>query len=198
MHQTMERFHHKQKFTKKEDAQLIRLVKKYGIQSWEEIANHMQRRTGRQCRDRYNNYLSDNFKKGSWTEYEDKLIISLYQKMGPHWLNMSKSLPGRSGNDIKNRWHKTLVKKYNDKIADLKNCDIKQIDSINKNTTESKTCHENEKTVISVNKSEIENQSYQKSSQIKNGNVIRIFEFYETTGKQWDMFPREEEKKYRF
>ena len=111
MFQTMEKFHRKQKFTKKEDAQLIRLVKKYGISNWEEVSRHMQRRTARQCRDRYNNYLCDDFKKGSWTENEDKLIISLYHKIGPHWLSISKSLPGRSGNDIKNRWHKTLVKK---------------------------------------------------------------------------------------
>lgn len=200
MYQTMERFHHKQKFTKKEDAQLIRLVKKYGVPNWEEVSRHMQRRTARQCRDRYNNYLSDDFKKGSWTESEDKIIISLYQKIGPHWLNISKSLPGRSGNDIKNRWHKTLVKRINnfEKIPNI--CEGIQSKAECKNISgnENTICLDKGKNIISLNKSQIENQGYQKSSQIRNGSVIRLFEFYETTGKQWNMFPNEEEKGLRF
>lgn len=202
MYQTMEKFHHKQKFTKKEDAQLIRLVKKYGIPNWEEVSKHMQRRTARQCRDRYNNYLSENFKKGSWTESEDKLIISLYHQIGPHWLNISKSLPGRSGNDIKNRWHKTLVKKINECNETPIICDkiqTKKPEYKDITANENVVFHDNRgKSNIIFKKSDIENQSYQKSNQIRNGSVIRLFEFYETTGKQWNMFPNEAEKSLRF
>ncbi|KAK8835950.1 hypothetical protein M9Y10_040333 [Tritrichomonas musculus] len=201
MYQTMQKFNHKQKFTKTEDAQLIKLVKKYGVPNWEEVSRHMKRRNARQCRERYNNYLNDNFKKGSWTESEDKLIISLYRQIGPHWLNISKSLPGRSGNDIKNRWHKTLSKKIDqyDGIPSVAECaniePPRKVECTNITSNENVSFPENGKRIL---KSEIENQSYTKSSQIRNGSVIRLFEFYETTGRQWNMFPNEEEKKLRF
>lgn len=192
MFQTMEKYHQKQKFTKKEDSQLIRLVKKFGTSKWEEISHHMERRTARQCRDRYNNYLSDNFKKGSWTENEDMLIISLYNKIGPHWLAISKSVPGRSGNDIKNRWHKTLIKKINeyDKISN-------NSDSTQTEKTEIETIIDKMKNVNNDN-DKTTNQSNTKLNQLNDSKITKIFDFYETQDNQWNLFPNEEEKRLRF
>ncbi|OHT15506.1 hypothetical protein TRFO_02824 [Tritrichomonas foetus] len=34
----------------------------------------------------------------------------MYHEIGPRWVAMCDILPGRSGNDIKNRWHKHLRK----------------------------------------------------------------------------------------
>lgn len=188
----MEKYHQKKKFTKNEDTQLIKLVKKYGMTNWEEISRHMQRRTARQCRDRYKNYLIDDFKKGSWTENEDRQIVSLYHKIGPHWLTISKSMPGRSGNDIKNRWHKTLVKKIRDYDDIFNNNDsTTQSDTDNKNTTDT------EKEIDITKKTIITNQD-KKTAQLINNNVNNVFDFYETEANQWNLFPDEEEKKQRF
>jgi hypothetical protein len=33
-----------------------------------------------------------------------------YAVIGPKWVEISKYLVGRSGNDVKNRWHKHLAK----------------------------------------------------------------------------------------
>ena len=185
----MGKFNHKQKFTKKEDIQLIRLVKKHGVSNWEEVSSHMHRRSARQCRDRYNNYLSDDFKKGDWTENEDQLIISLYQKIGPHWLTISKSLPGRSGNDIKNRWHKKLLKniKYDDNNSII-------TDKIQTDKTETKPNNNTEKDDAHNEKEKNNNDQNNDNSD----NVIEIFNFYESAGKQWNLFPNEEEKKSLF
>ncbi|OHT17520.1 Myb-like DNA-binding domain containing protein [Tritrichomonas foetus] len=108
---SVKRVQHRKKFTREEDDKLIKLVKKFGTKSWEEVAKYMPRRCGRQCRDRYNNYLLENFTKGPWTAEEDNLINSKYDEIGAHWVEISKLLPGRSGNDVKNRWHKTLSKR---------------------------------------------------------------------------------------
>ena len=104
------------KFTQEEDNKLRKLVEKYGTKNWEEISKHMPRRCGRQCRDRYCNYLEPGLSSTEWTEEEDALVLELYSKYGNHWVEISKHLSGRSGNNVKNRWYKYLYKLYDEKI----------------------------------------------------------------------------------
>ena len=101
----------RKRFTQEEDATLKSLVDKLGVKLWDEIALHMPNRTARQCRDRYNNYLFKEITHQPWTPEEDRLILEKYQEYGPHWVKIAKFLNGRSGNNIKNRWHKYLNKK---------------------------------------------------------------------------------------
>ena len=96
-------------FSAKEDATLVRLVKEIGNGSWTKIAKRMPKRTAKQCRDRYNNYLKEGVKTTKWTPEEDKLLNELYEKLGPKWVQMSKLIEGRSENDIKNRWYKHIL-----------------------------------------------------------------------------------------
>jgi hypothetical protein len=104
---------HRRKFTKEEDERLKKLVKKYGTKKWEEIASYMPKRCGRQCRNRYFNSLVENLKKGPWTAEEDALVMRKYGEIGAHWVQISRCLIGRSGNDVKNRWYKILSKRFN-------------------------------------------------------------------------------------
>lgn len=102
----------RRKFTKEEDEQLLYLVQKYGTKCWEALSRSMVNRSGRQCRDRYKNYLAGNFNKGPWIQEEDEIIYKQYFEIGPKWVEISKILNNRSANDVKNRWHKVLSKDH--------------------------------------------------------------------------------------
>ena len=99
------------KFTAQEDAVLKKLVHEMGENCWPDLASKMKGRNARQCHDRWFNYLSPKINNSPWTPEEDKLILEKYQEYGPHWVKIAKFLNGRSGNNIKNRWHKYLNKK---------------------------------------------------------------------------------------
>ncbi len=46
--------------------------------------------------------------KPEWTNSETQRLLVLYKSMGAHWAAIAKHLPGRSENDIKNRFYTTL------------------------------------------------------------------------------------------
>jgi hypothetical protein len=93
-------------WSKQEDADLLRLVQISETPvKWSRIASSMHGRNGKQCRERYVNHLNPRLKNSDWTSIEDATIFHLYNTMGSQWSNMSKLIPGRTDNGIKNRFH---------------------------------------------------------------------------------------------
>lgn len=72
---------------------------------WTVVAQSLPDRTGKQCRERYVNHLNPRLKNTDWTAVEDATIFHLYNTIGSHWAKMSKVIPGRTDNGIKNRFH---------------------------------------------------------------------------------------------
>lgn len=95
----------RRKFTPEEDEKLRMLVAENGAQKWDMIAESMPGRTGRQCRDRYQNYLSPGISRDEWTEEEEKLLVEKYAEFGSHWSKISRFFQGRTGTALKNRWN---------------------------------------------------------------------------------------------
>ncbi|RDX57739.1 Transcription factor MYB119, partial [Mucuna pruriens] len=54
----------KGQWNKEEDRKLIRLVKQYGERKWAEVAEKLEGRVGKQCRERWNNHLRPDIKVG--------------------------------------------------------------------------------------------------------------------------------------
>ncbi|VEU39763.1 unnamed protein product [Pseudo-nitzschia multistriata] len=93
-------------WTKEEDALLLSIVQSMRVpMKWSLVAQSLPERTGKQCRERYVNHLNPRLKVADWSPTEDATIFHLYNTIGSHWAKMSKIIPGRTDNGIKNRFH---------------------------------------------------------------------------------------------
>ena len=102
-------------WTKAEDEYLLDLVlqMKHPLK-WSIIAQNLSDaevgdddtpiRTGKQCRERYVNHLNPRLKHTDFTPAEDATIWRLYATIGTQWAKMSKVIPGRTDNNLKNRF----------------------------------------------------------------------------------------------
>jgi hypothetical protein len=92
------------KFTEDEDSQLRNLVEQVGSDAWENIAAAMGgKRTKRQLRERWQNYLSPNLVP-SYTEAEDCALVALYKQVGPQWAKIAAVIGKKSAISIRNRY----------------------------------------------------------------------------------------------
>ena len=115
------------RFTEEEDNKLRDLVKIYGENQWLMISSRMGTRNSRQCRDRWCQYLSPKSNLSPWSKEEENLLVKLVQEYKGKWLEILKRFPGRSYNQIKNKY-KTLERRK--KVAELKNYNF-QMKSLN-------------------------------------------------------------------
>lgn len=102
-------------FTPSEDSQLCYLVSCYGPKNWNEIAKQIPGKSGRQCRDRYKNYLSPDVIIDHWTSEEEALLAEKYAEYGPQWARIAMFFHGRTGAALKNRWRYHVSHRVNKK-----------------------------------------------------------------------------------
>ena len=92
-------------WTSEEDIQLKQFVAEHGAQNWAFIAGLMGYREAKQCRERWLYHLRDGIVKGKLTYKEKQQLDGYVLRFGHSWSEISKHLPGRSPNQIKNDWH---------------------------------------------------------------------------------------------
>lgn len=84
------------KFTPEEDKKLREIVEQVGTTSWPNVAKYLKGRSSRQCRDRWNHYLSPSANLKEWTHEEEELLLSLYRQYGTKWAFIASLFPGRT------------------------------------------------------------------------------------------------------
>jgi len=67
-------------------------------------------RNGKQCRERYHNHLEDGIIKEPWKVEEEELLVKLHGEHGNRWALISKLIPGRTDNCVKNMLYSRLRK----------------------------------------------------------------------------------------
>jgi hypothetical protein len=100
-----------------EDAQLLRLVAKFGPK-WSKITENWSsesesgaagraNRTIKQIRERWSNKLDPNISRAPWSKEEDERIFDLHKQFGSSFSCIARHLPGRVPDGVKTRY-KTL------------------------------------------------------------------------------------------
>jgi hypothetical protein len=85
-----------------------------GIVKWSDIADRINGRIGKQCRERWFNHLDPTLKKGDWSEGEDAVLVEAQRRWGNCWTKIARLLNGRSENAVKNRWNSATRRRAKD------------------------------------------------------------------------------------
>ena len=82
-------------------------------------------RTGKQCKERWNNHINPLIDRGGWTEAEDLKLLENYKRLGNRWSVIARELANRTDSSIKNRVKSLLNRERQDVLcadqADLLN-----------------------------------------------------------------------------
>ena len=94
----------------KEDELLKQWIDTVGPKKWTKCALSIPGRSGKQCREHWNNSLNTAILKGNWTSEEDYLLMFFYNKMNRSWKRIIPIFKSRTENSIKNRFFSQLRK----------------------------------------------------------------------------------------
>lgn len=117
----------KGRWTEEEDNLLRMFYEKYP-KKWTQISTHIKGRTGKQVRDRWEDSLDPAIKKDPFSMDEDKKILEIFDSIGPKWKEIAALMPGRSGNNVKNRYN-SFLKKVKEGKATLQDGQLPQSSS---------------------------------------------------------------------
>jgi len=95
-------------WTSDEDQKLVECIQDLEsggvVSNWQAVADRVEGRTTKQCRERWFNHLDPRIRRGNFTDEEDTIILENQQRIGNRWSAIASMLPGRTEDAVKIRW----------------------------------------------------------------------------------------------
>lgn len=90
-----------------EDEILKAAVSKYGLNQWARVASLLTKKSAKQAKARWNEWLNPNINKTGWTREEDEKLLGLVKLLANQWRTIS-SIMGRTASHCVERYQKLL------------------------------------------------------------------------------------------
>jgi pre-mRNA-splicing factor CDC5/CEF1 len=94
-------------WTNIEDEILKASVSKYGLNQWARVSSLLARKTPKQCKARWAEWLDPSIRKVEWSKEEDEKLLHLAKLMPTQWRTLAP-LVGRTANQCLERYQKLL------------------------------------------------------------------------------------------
>ena len=113
-------------WSKKHDELLTELTKKFKGHSWAEISKVMNERftdtkfTSKKCRARWKNCINPELSKQYLNDAEELLLVAYHSAYKNKWSKISKRLPHRNSNILRNSFYGSLRKTIQQIVSDKK------------------------------------------------------------------------------
>jgi pre-mRNA-splicing factor CDC5/CEF1 len=79
-------------WTNAEDEILKAALMKYGFNNWRAVASMLPKKTSKQCRRRWTQWLDPSLKKGEWSLQDDEKLLRLAKKLPTQWRTIAPML----------------------------------------------------------------------------------------------------------
>ncbi|OWY96053.1 Myb-like DNA-binding protein [Phytophthora megakarya] len=95
-----------QRWTADEKEKLRTLINAHGARNWLFLASQLPGRTDLQCLQQWYRTLDEKVVKGkgTWTHWEDRVLLGKVEECGRKWTEIAAFLPGRIGNQCRERF----------------------------------------------------------------------------------------------
>ena len=90
-----------------EDEVLKSAVSKYGLNQWARVSSLLARKTPKQCKARWAQWLDPSIRKVEWSKEEDEKLLHLAKLMPTQW-NTIAPIVGRTAQQCLERYQKLL------------------------------------------------------------------------------------------
>jgi len=91
-----------------EDEILKAAIMKYGKQQWARVASLLNRKSAKQCKARWNEWLDPSIRKVEWSRAEDEKLLHLAKLMPAQWRTIGPLVGGRTSVQCQERYETLL------------------------------------------------------------------------------------------